>query len=140
VTVREIKVLKPKHKEAQYNHVINLLNRADSDFRTREELADIFSDSNAVLLMKDFKTPTESLNLSPLIIDTHTETIDTKEKFNIKKDIFLYSKFHNEQLFYSGIEVTEKCDLTNLSNYAELVEELKEILNVFGQKETVNND
>ena len=134
VTVREIKVVKPKHKDARFNHVIDLLNSTDSDFKSREEMHDIFSDSNAVLLMKDFKVPNEFLNLSPLIIDTHPEIIDSKEKFNIKKDIFMYTKYKGDKIMYLGTEVTEKCDLSNLSNYDALVEEFKEILSLFGQQ------
>lgn len=129
VTIREIKVVKPKHKEPKFNHTIDLLNSSDSDFKATELIHDLFSDSNSVLIMKDFKTPNEFLNLSPLIIDTRTEILDNKEKFNIKKDIFMYTKFGNEKLMYTGTEVTEKCDLTSLSNYAGLVEEFKGLVN-----------
>ena len=48
--------------------------------------------------MKNIKSLEEYLNLSPLIIDTSTEVLDSKEKFEIKKDIFMYSKFRNDQL------------------------------------------
>jgi len=132
VTIREIKVQKAKHKEAKFSHVIDLLNSSDSDFKATEILHEIFSDSNSVLLMKDFKAPpSEFLNLSPLIIDTRTETIDSKEKFNIKKDIFMYTKFVNDKLMYIGTEVTEKCDLTTLSNYQSLLEQFKSVLSCF---------
>jgi hypothetical protein len=78
--------------------------------------------------MKSVKEPKEYLNLSPLIIDTRTEVIDTKEKFNIKKDIFMYTKFRDRKLMYVGTEVTEKCDLTNLSNYNELVADFETLM------------
>lgn len=140
VTIREIKVQKPKHQQPKFSHVIDLLNSSDSDFKATEIQHEIFSDSNAVLLMKDFKAPpTEFLNLSPLIIDTRTETIDTKEKFNIKKDIFMYTKFVNDRLMYIGTEVTEKCDLTSLSNYALLVEQFKSVLSNLGASPVVAN-
>ena len=35
----------------------------------------------------------------------------------------------NNQLFYLGTEVTEKCDLRTLSNYDLLVEEYKDLIN-----------
>jgi hypothetical protein len=54
--------------------------------------------------------------------------LDTKEKFGIKKDIFMYTKFRNDHLMYVGTEVTEKCDLRVLSNYNQLVEEFRELL------------
>jgi hypothetical protein len=128
VTIRQINVQKQKHSNAMFNHHIDLLNSSDSDFKGTEVQQDIFSDSNAVLLMKDIKDFRDYLNLSPLVIDTRTETIDQKEKFNIKKDIFLYTKFQHNKASYIGTEVTEKCDLSSLSNYQELVNQLTELL------------
>jgi len=72
VTIREIKVLKARHKNALFEHWIDILNSSDSDFRSKEEVFDSFSDSGAVLLMKSIKQPNDFLNLSPLIIDTKT--------------------------------------------------------------------
>jgi len=128
VSVREIRVNKPKNRDARFLHVIDLLNASDSDFTAKEIDEEKFSESSSVLLMKGIKTIEEYLNLSPLIIDTNCEVLDTKEKFGIKKDIFMYTKFRNDQLFYLGTEVTEKCDLRALSNYDLLVNELKELL------------
>lgn len=128
VSVREIKVRKPKNQDARFHHVIDLLNSSDSDFAAKEIDESKFSESHAVLLMKTIKAIEEYLNLSPLIIDTNSEVLDTKEKFGIKKDIFMYTKFRNDQLFYLGTEVTEKCDLKALSNYDQLVTEFKDLL------------
>ncbi len=128
VSVREIKVQKHKNRDARFQHTIDLLNSADSDFAAKEIEESVFSESNSVLLMKTIKSIEEYLNLSPLIIDTHSEILDTKEKFGIKKDIFLYTKFRGDHLMYVGTEVTEKCDLRTLSNYNQLVEEFKELL------------
>jgi hypothetical protein len=128
ISVREIKVLKPKNRNARFHHVVDLLNSSDSDFSAREMDEEKFSESQSVLLMKSTKSMDEYLNLSPLVIDTHSEVLDTKEKFGIRKDIFLYTKFRGDQLMYVGTEVTEKCDLRALSNYANLVEEFRELL------------
>jgi hypothetical protein len=138
VTIREIKVNKQRHREAQYEHWMDILNSSDSDFKSMEETLDSFSDSKAVLLMKSIKEPKEFLNLSPLIIDTRTEVIDTKEKFSIKKDIFMYTKYRDKKLMYVGTEVTEKCDLTNLSNYNQLVDEFEGMMEKLGSLSTVN--
>jgi hypothetical protein len=70
----------------------------------------------------------EYLNLSPLIIDTNSEIIDNKEKFEIKKDVFMYTKFRNEHLMYIGTEVTEKCDLRSLHNYQILLGQFKDMM------------
>ncbi len=139
VSVREIKVLKPKNREAKFHHVVDLLNSSDSDFAAKEIDEETFSESHSVLLMKSVKSLEEYLNLSPLIIDTHSEVLDTKEKFGIKKDIFMYTKFRGDHLMYIGTEVTEKCDLRALSNYGQLVEEFKELLGAISPKEVTVN-
>lgn len=129
VTVRQISVLRKKHRDASFNHFMDLLNSSDSDFKGTEVQHQVFADSNSVLLLKNFQTPDEYLNLSPLIIDTRIEVIDQKEKFSIKKDIFLYTKFQNGKLLYVGTEVTEKCDLSHLSSYADLQSQFTEMMN-----------
>lgn len=128
VSVKEIKVIKSKIKNASFHHVFDLLNSTDSDFKANELQESKYTDSNSVLLMKNIKALDEYLNLSPLIIDTSTEVLDSKEKFEIKKDIFMYTKFRNDQLMYNGTEVTEKIDLRSLKNYDTLVMEFKYLL------------
>lgn len=137
VTIREIKVNKQRHREAKYEHWIDILNSSDSDFKSTEESMDSFSDSRAVLLMKSVKEPKEFLNLSPLIIDTRTEVIDTRQKFHIKKDIFMYTKYRDKKIMYVGTEVTEKCDLTQLSNYNILVDDFENLMQKLGSLSTV---
>jgi hypothetical protein len=128
VSVREIKVIHPKNQEAKFNHIIDLLNSSDSGFKAQELEEAKYAESSSVLLLKSLKTFDEYLNLSPLVIDTNSEVIDDKEKFDIKKDIFMYTKFRSDQLMYVGTEVTEKCDLRSLHNYQNLVEQFKDML------------
>jgi hypothetical protein len=128
VSVREIKVNHPKNQPAKFNHIIDILNSSDSDFTAKEMEEEKFAESHSVLLMKSLKNLDEYLNLSPLIIDTNSEVIDNKEKFDIKKDIFMYTKFRNDHLMYIGTEVTEKCDLRSLHNYGILLEQFKDMI------------
>ncbi len=128
VSVREIKVMKPKNQIATFHHVIDLLNSSDSDFKAQELDEPNYSESRSVLLMKTIKSIEDYLNLSPLIIDTNSEVLDNKDKFDIKKDIFLYTKFRSDLLMYVGTEVTEKCDLRTLSNYQNLLHEFKALM------------
>jgi len=128
VSVREIKVIHPKNREAKFNHTIDVLSSSDSGFKAKELEESKYTESNSVLLMKSLKSIDEYLNLSPLIIDTNSEVIDDKEKFDIKKDIFMYTKFRGGQLMYVGTEVTEKCDLRSLHNYANLIEQYMDML------------
>jgi hypothetical protein len=131
VSIREIKVIHPKNQTAKFNHIIDLLNSSDSDFKAQEIEEQTYAESHSVLLMKSLKTLDEYLNLSPLIIDTSSEIIDDKEKFDIKKDIFMYTKFQNDQLMYIGTEVTEKCDLRSLHNYPLLVSQFRDMMDTF---------
>lgn len=128
VSVNEIKVIKPKNRESSFQHHISLLNSSDSEFKAVDIFENHCSESHSILLMKTIKNIDEYLNLSPLVIDTHLETLDTKEKFTIKKDIFLYTKYRDGHLMYTGTEVTEKCDLRPLSNYQLLVEQFEELM------------
>lgn len=128
VSVKEIKVFKPKISSATFHHVFDLLNSSDSDFKANEFNESTFTDSNSVLLLKNIKSIDSYLNLSPLVIDTSTEILDSKEKFDIKKDIFMYSKFRNDQLMYLGTEVTEKVDLRSLKNYDNLLMEFRQLI------------
>jgi|WetSurMetagenome_2_1015567.scaffolds.fasta_scaffold00015_103 hypothetical protein len=138
VSVKEIKVIKSKVMRADFQHVIDLLNSSDSDFKAKEFHEPSFTESQSVLIMKTMKSLNEYLNLSPLIIDTSTEVLDTKEKFEIKKDIFMYSKFRNDQLMYLGTEVTEKCDLRSLKNYEVLLMEFRYMMKcITGSEETI---
>jgi hypothetical protein len=130
VSVRDIKVIKPRIHEARFHHIIDLLNSSDSDFKGEEIDEKKFSDSHSVLLMKSVKSFDDYLNLSPLVIDTNSETIDAKEKFDIRKDIFMYTKYRDGNLMYLGTEVTEKCDLRSLSKYGQLVEEYRDMIKV----------
>ena len=132
VSIREIKVIHPKNQPAKFNHIIDLLNSSDSDFKAQELEEQKFAESQSVLLMKSLKTLDEYLNLSPLIIDTIHEVIDDKEKFDIKEDIFMYTKFQNDQLHYIGTEVTEKCDLRCLHNYPILISQFWDMMSTFG--------
>ncbi|MBK7626274.1 MAG: hypothetical protein IPJ16_03620 [Bacteroidales bacterium] len=132
VSVRDIKVIKPRIHEAKFHHVIDLLNSSDSDFKGQEIDEVKFSDSHSVLLMKSIKSFDDYLSLSPLVIDTNAETSDAKEKFNLRKDIFMYTKYRDGHLMYVGTEVTEKCDLRSLSNYGILLEEYRELMLAIG--------
>jgi hypothetical protein len=134
VSIREIKVINPKNQQPKFNHIIDLLNSSDSDFKAQELEDQKFAESQSVLLMKSLKTLDEYLNLSPLIIDTSHEIIDNKEKFDIKEDIFMYTKFLNDQLMYIGTEVTEKCDLRSLHNYPILVSQFRDMMETFQSK------
>jgi hypothetical protein len=132
VSVRDIKVIKPRTHIAKFHHIVDILNSSDSDFKGQEIDEVKFSDSQSILLMKSIKSFDDYLNLSPLIIDTSSETIDSKEKFDIRKDIFMYTKYRSGHLMYLGTEVTEKCDLRSLSNYNILLEEYKELMLALG--------
>ena len=133
VNVGSIKVLKSKFKPAFFQHNLHILNSADSEFQLHQEVIEQFSDSNAVLLMKSIKQPTDFLNLSPLVIDTHSEEINTNAKANVKKDIFLMDGLDGDIINYLGTEVTSHADLSSLDHYQDLVEEYREMIKLMNQ-------
>ena len=138
ITIRNIQVDKRRGKPAQFVHAITRL----PEFADKPRSYHAYTENHAVLLLKDIKdAPAAYLNLSPLIIDTHTETLDTPEKKkNIKMDLFMYSKYtpcgaDAIRLYYVGTEVDEdECDMRNLSCYAQLVEEFQDYCARFGEK------
>lgn len=125
VSIRQIQVIKLRNEDARYLHVIDLLNNSDSDFKGKNIEEQVHTDSNAVILTKNLKSLRQFLNLSPLVIDTHGEVISSRDKFHLRKDVFLYSKFKNDHIMYVGTETTDKCDLRALSNYPQLLDEYK---------------
>ena len=135
VSMKEIRVIQPKNRAAKFHHNIGILNSSDSDFKEKFLIEKVFTESNSILMMKTIKTVDEYLNLSPLIIDTFSEIIDNKDKFDIKKDVFLFSKIKGDHLMYVGTEVTEKCDLRSLSNYSLLLEQYREMVETIAATE-----
>lgn len=132
VSIRQIEVIKLRNSDPTYLHVINLLNNSDSDFKAKNIEEEIHTDSNSIILTKNLKDLRHYLNLSPLVIDTHSETINSRDKFHLRKDVFLYSKLRNDHLMYVGTETTEKCDLRALSNYDYLLKEFNEMTSLLG--------
>ncbi|MBL7938217.1 MAG: hypothetical protein JNL43_02555 [Flavobacteriales bacterium] len=131
VSVRSIQVEKSRRGEAHFNHQLNILNSSNSDFKAQDVDTNLFTESRSVLLLRTTKRMNEYLNMSPFVIDTGIERIDTKEKTAIKKDIFLYARYANDTLHYSGTEATDKYDLRALSVYPQMMEDLKAFLHIF---------
>ncbi len=130
VNVSAIKVLKGRFETASFEHEFHILNSTDAEFKVHEEIMEEYADSNAVLLMKSIKDPKTFLNLSPLVIDTHGESVRTGDKSHLKKDIFLFDKFDNGELIYNGSEVKSVNNLKVLDSYEKLIEEYQEMLNL----------
>ncbi len=133
VTIRDIHLDKRKRSPARYRHDVKILNNITSNFAGREHTFDAYCDSHAVLLVRSLaRAPEEFLNLSPLVIDTHCEVLDSADKVrNVKKDIFLYSRRDPGRIRYVGTEVRDRCDLRSLSSYGALERELEEFFEAF---------
>ena len=138
VTMVEIRVEKTKRSPVRFSHSMKPLTSASSNLPA-EALCETFADSHAVLLLKTMKDPpTGFLDLSPLVIDTQTEDLTSREQVeHIKKDIFLFSRRDRDgRLRYLGTTVTEQCDLRYLSCYDRLQAEIGEYLRAAGLDET----
>jgi hypothetical protein len=128
VSMVEIRVEKAKSSLARFSHNIRPLSSSSANLPD-EALCETFTDSHAVFLIKSMKDPPSGfLNPSPLVIDTQTEELTSREQVeNIKKDIFLFSRRDRDgRLRYLGTTVTEQCYLRYLSCYGRLEAELGE--------------
>ncbi len=129
VSINSIEVVKPKYKEATFQHSLHILNNVDGEFQIHQEVLEAFADSRAVLLMKSIKNSREYINLSPLIIDTHHVKVDQPNR-SIVKDVFLFESFEDQKLSYAGTAVANTVNLSNLENYDALCEEYQETINL----------
>ncbi len=143
VTITEIQLIKPKREDVHYLHNMLILNSASSSFIGKDGDFNQFTDTHSVILVKSIKNAADAfLNLSPLIIDTHSEKMESREKLTkLKKDVYLYSKWELKKgvLHYIGTEATEKPDMRLVSFYDNLVKEYKEIMSVFSLEEELQN-
>lgn len=128
INVSSIKVNKLKYRSPTFRHELHLLNSVDTDFSIQEETLEQFADSNAVLLVKRINEPNQFINLSPFVIDTHSEHVRDMKK-RIKRDVFLFQKFDGDHLHYTGSEVLAVTNLSEMDNYNMLVEEYNDALN-----------
>ena len=132
INVSSIKVNKLKYRSPLFKHQLHILNSIDTDFKIQEEELEQYSDSNAVLLVKKANEPNQFLNLSPFVIDTHSESTKDMRK-RVKRDIFLFKKFDGEKLHYSGSEVLTPTDLSEMENYPLLLDEYEDAMNIITQ-------
>jgi hypothetical protein len=136
LSVTEIQVKKTKRTPVQYDHKMLLLNSASSDFAGKNRVFSSFTDSQSVMLVHNLKTAHQKyLALSPFIVDTHFETIDSREKLrNVRKDVYMYTKWNQKsnQLYYAGTVAEEKSDMRLVSFYDRLLTEYAEITQALG--------
>jgi hypothetical protein len=141
ITITEIQLIKHKREKELFHHNMLLLNSSSSSFMCRIQEYENFTDTHSVILVKNLKNATDKfLNLSPLIIDTHFEKMESREKLTrLKKDVYLYSKWdkNNRHIHYIGTEAVEKTDMRLVSFYDNLVKEFDEILKTFSLPENI---
>ncbi|MEZ4774594.1 MAG: CHAT domain-containing protein [Bacteroidia bacterium] len=70
ITIKDIGIFKPRHREPLFRVQMGVLNAFDSEF-LREKARDqhIYTDSHSILLVKDLRDIDHFLNLSPFIVD-----------------------------------------------------------------------
>jgi hypothetical protein len=75
ITIKEINIIKPKHKEALFRMNMGVLNAFDKEFlRSREKDQPVYTDSHSVLVVKNLRDIQQYLNLSPFVIDKNAFT------------------------------------------------------------------
>lgn len=86
------------------------------------------SGTSAVWLVKGGRDPEGYLDLSPLVIDAGGVRKDGPMDLSFRKDGFLFSKYRDGEIFYSGSEATERTDLRGLSDYGGLVAAFEDMM------------
>ena len=125
VTIKEIKVVGPKLKSVRFNHAIRMLNSQHEDFNLVEHAFDEFSESHAVLLMKEFNSPKEYLNLSPFIVDTST-LLENQKIPGIKNGIYLFHQIRDNKYFYLLTNAPEQAVFNDLPHFDYLREQFED--------------
>jgi hypothetical protein len=70
ITVKDIELVKPKHRGALFRVQMGVLNALDKEFlREKAKDQEGYTDTHSVLVVKNLKEMTEYLNLSPFLID-----------------------------------------------------------------------
>ncbi len=87
VTVKEIGLIKARHRKPEYSVVKVHLDNITAGLLDEQTVYDTFTDSNSVILLKSKKDLTEYLNLSPFIIDENALLGEKKSK------LFFFSHF-----------------------------------------------
>ena len=54
--------------------------------------------------------------------------------------LILYSKFSKGELFYTGTEISDKCDMSKLDNYGVLMNDFTEMIKVLNPKEETKKE
>jgi len=140
VTIPEIQVKKHRKSTGMFAHQMLLLNSTSSSFfKTTKDFAS-YTESPSVFIIKSAKDlPAQCLNLSPLIIDTHSEHIDSAEKkLKLRKDVYLFSRWDEAagKVFYVGTEATDKPDISLVSFYDVLLSEIQDIFTTICTSQT----
>lgn len=119
VTIKEIQVLHPKLKPIKYQHVMKMLNSQHEDFSALEQIYDDFSESHSVLLMKDFVTPKQYINLSPFVVDTGT-LLGEQRMAGVKNGIYLFQNYDKGKYRYALTNAPETATFNDLPNFEDI--------------------
>jgi AraC-like DNA-binding protein len=135
VHVSGIEVRKRKFDlDAHFQHKLQILNSIDSEFAELSEITPQYADNHSVILMKSIKETSEFLNLSPFIVDTHGAIIKSAEAHTLKRDIFLFDRYENNNLKFYGSELNSTESLSYLEQYDDLVAEYNEMIKIFSHE------
>jgi len=120
VQVNGIDVRKRKYTQARFNHRLRLLNSTDAQFKSHEEIADQFSDSESVLLLRSVKDTGDYLNLSLFIVDTQDVEVTVLRSAGLRSDIYLFQGIDEGRAIYIGANTQNQVDLSQWDQWFEL--------------------
>ncbi|QTN37696.1 helix-turn-helix transcriptional regulator [Cryomorphaceae bacterium] len=127
VHVSAIEVRKRKFTQARFNHRLRLLNSTDAQFKSMDELAETFSDSGSVLLLRSIKDTGDYLNLSPFIVDTQDAEIGLLRSAGLRSDIYLFQSLSEDSAMYQGANGQAEQDFMKWEHWNDLSLEFNRI-------------
>jgi hypothetical protein len=142
VGISEIEVVKPRLTnltDAKYKHSMRILNSQRNKFATEDHEYGEFCDSHSVLLLKDFRSPKEYLNLSPFVIDTNWIKKDYILT-DIKEGIYLYTDVNNGKYMYYFTDGSEQAAFNSLPIFQRIRQEFLDVKKCLAEENQNENN
>jgi hypothetical protein len=127
-TIKQIEIVKSRHKPAQYHHAYMVLEGPNTGMITENELVDdVFTDSKSVILLKNAEDAANYLSLSPFVVDQNALTGDLNSK------LFFYS--HRDPASGYCFRFVDNADdslVISDENYPDLKQQFEEFAQAVG--------
>jgi hypothetical protein len=127
-TIRNIEIIKLKHKEPRFKHKKVFLDKITAGFAVQISEHDSFTDNKSVILLKSSKDVSTYLDLSPFVIDKSVLYKDKRDKPEKLSVLYFYSyqDTSNPDYYYSSFEKERVPLIVSDKEYKEIKEQWEE--------------